>query len=98
MDAVMADVTDVPGAPVGVDDELTLIGRDGHDEITAPAVARLRGTNAWEVVTAMSARLTRVYHSAAGFVGVRSLLRGEDWWPGSSSGTATSATSRWTQS
>jgi len=98
MDAVMADATDVPGAPVGVDDEFTLIGIDGEDEIAAAEVAGQRDTNAWEVVTGMSARLARVYHAAAGIVGVRVLLRGENWWPGSSSGTGTSANSRSTRS
>jgi alanine racemase len=98
MDAVMADVTDVPGTAVGIDDEFTLIGSDGGDRIGAADLARQRGTNAWEVVTAMSGRLARVYHAAAGILGVRSSVRGDDWWPGSSSGTATSATSRLTPS
>ena len=98
MDAVMADVTDVPDRPVGVDDEFTLIGRDGDEEIRVADVAQQRTTNAWEVVTAMSARLPRVYHAAAGIVHVRTLVHAEDAWPGSSSGTATSATSRSTRS
>jgi alanine racemase len=98
MDAVMADVTDVPGPPVGVDDDFTLIGRQGDESISASEVARWRDTNAWEVVTAMSARMPRVYHAAAGVLGVRTLLRGEYRWLGSSSGTGTSATSRSTPS
>ncbi len=98
MDAIMADVTDVPGAPVGVDDEFTLIGEQGAERISAEQVARSRTTNVWEVVTAFSARLPRVYHAAAGIVGVRTLARGETGWLGSSSGTATSATSRSTRS
>ena len=98
MDGVMADVTDVPGPPVGVDDEFTLIGSQGEASIGASEVARWRDTNAWEVVTAMSARMPRVYHAAAGIVGVRTLLRGEYRWLGSSSGTGTSATSRSTPS
>ena len=98
MDGVMADVTDVPGRPVGVDDEFTLIGTQDGESIGAAEVARWRDTNAWEVVTAMSARMPRVYHAAAGIVGVRTLLRGEYQWLGSSSGTGTSATSRSTPS
>jgi alanine racemase len=98
MDAIMADVTDVPGDPVGVDDEFTLIGDQGDQRIGAEQVARSRTTNVWEVVTAFSARLPRVYHAAAGIVGVRTLARGETGWLGSSSGTATSATSRSTRS
>ncbi|HEX2626642.1 MAG TPA: alanine racemase, partial [Candidatus Limnocylindrales bacterium] len=65
MDAVMADVTDVPGVPVTVADEFVLIGEQGGDRITAAEVATARGTNSWEVVTTLSARLPRVYDAAA---------------------------------
>jgi alanine racemase len=65
MDAVMADVTDVPGEPVTVDDEFVLLGRQGSEAITAAEVAAARGTNSWEVVTGLSARLPRVYHAAS---------------------------------
>ena len=73
MDAVMADVTDVPGAPVTPADEFVLLGRSGDEAITAGDLARLRTTNSWEVVTAMARRLPRVYHAAAGPVGLRAL-------------------------
>jgi alanine racemase len=66
MDATMVDVTNVPGDPVNLDDEFVLIGRQGPDEITAADVGRWRNTISWEVVTALSGRLTRVYHAAAG--------------------------------
>ncbi|HZC33641.1 MAG TPA: alanine racemase [Candidatus Bathyarchaeia archaeon] len=99
MDAVMADVTDVPGRPVTVDDEFVLLGRQGDEEISAAELARSRTTNSWEVVTTMSGRLTRVYHHApAGLAGFRSLVSSEDRWLGSNSGMETSATSRLTQS
>ena len=98
MDAVMADVTDVPGPPVTSADEFVFIGSQGGAEISAGEVARWRTTNSWEVVTAMSPRLTRVYHAAAGPTGSRPLAQLEYPWPGSSSGTATSATSRSTRS
>ncbi|HEY7969340.1 MAG TPA: alanine racemase, partial [Candidatus Limnocylindrales bacterium] len=98
MDATMIDVTDVPGPPVGVDDEVVLIGRQGDETISAAEVARWRTTNSWEVTTAMSARLTRVYHAPAGLAGTRALSPLETTWPGSNSGTATSATSRSTRS
>jgi alanine racemase len=65
MDAVMADVTDVPGRPVDVDDEFVLIGTQGGEQITAAEVAAARDTISWEVVTALSARLPRVYDAAA---------------------------------
>ncbi|HXU86075.1 MAG TPA: alanine racemase [Verrucomicrobiae bacterium] len=94
MDATMIDVSLVPGPPVDIDEEVVLIGRQGAAEITAAEVARWRTTNSWEVVTAMSARLTRVYDAPAGLTGSRPLAQLENSWPGSSSGTATSATSR----
>jgi alanine racemase len=73
MDAVMADVTDVPGPPVDGADEFVLLGASGDERITAGELARMRTTNSWEVVTAMSRRLPRVYHAAAGPVGLRTL-------------------------
>jgi alanine racemase len=76
MDAVMADVSDLPGPPVDCDDEFTLIGGDGTERITAADLARERTTNTWEVVTAMSRRLPRVYHAAARPVGLRTLTEG----------------------
>jgi alanine racemase len=76
MDAVMADVTDVPGPPVTVDDEFTLLGEQDGDRIEASDLARSRNTISWEVVTAMSRRLPRVYHAAAGPVGLRTLSAG----------------------
>ena len=73
MDAVMADVTDVPGRPVDTSDEFTLIGRSGAVRIGVEEVGQVRTTNSWEVVTGMSRRLPRVYHAAAGPVGLRTL-------------------------
>ncbi|HEX5824876.1 MAG TPA: alanine racemase [Candidatus Limnocylindrales bacterium] len=78
MDAVMADVTDVPGPPVTVGDEFVLLGQQGEDEIAAAELARSRTTNSWEVVTAMSTRLTRVYHAPAGLAGLRPPVSVED--------------------
>src|SRR5439155_10594107 len=96
MDAVMADVTDVPGEPVGVDDEFVLLGEQrgplGTESIGAIELALARTTISWEVVTAMARRLPRVYHAAAVPVGVRTLTEEVyAWQPVSSSGTATSA-------
>jgi alanine racemase len=65
MDAVMADVTDVPGEPVTVHDEFVLVGEQGDQRITAADLARTRGTNSWEVVTSLAARVPRVYHAAS---------------------------------
>jgi alanine racemase len=74
MDAVMADVTDVPGPPIGVDDEFVLIGWQGDSAITVADVAAARGTNSWEVVTTLSERLPRVYDAAAAPREVRTLV------------------------
>jgi alanine racemase len=73
MDAVMVDVTDVPGPPVGLDDEFVLVGAQGTERIPVEELARLRTTNTWEVMVQMSGRLPRVYHAAAGAVGLRTL-------------------------
>jgi alanine racemase len=73
MDAVMADVTDVPGTPVGVGDEFVLIGKSGDERISVADLAHERNTNRWEVVTGMARRVPRVYHAAAGPVGLRAL-------------------------
>jgi alanine racemase len=98
MDAVMADVTDVPGTPVTVADEFVLLGRQGGDEITALELAQGRTTISWEVVAAMSRRLPRVYTARALAVGIRTLTEDRGRWRSSRSGTATSAISRSTRS
>ncbi|MFH0751934.1 MAG: alanine racemase [Chloroflexota bacterium] len=98
MDAVMADVTDVPGPPVTPADEFVLLGAQGGDEITAGELARERTTISWEVVAAMSRRLPRVYTARAVTVGIRTLTEDRGRWRSSRSGTATSAISRSTRS
>lgn len=77
MDAIMADVTGVPGAPVTEDDEFVLLGCQGDLCITAHDLASACGTISYEVVTAMSRRLARVYHAAGSVVGVRTLTGGQ---------------------
>ncbi|HUQ43467.1 MAG TPA: alanine racemase [Candidatus Limnocylindria bacterium] len=77
MDAVMADVTDVPGPPVTVADEFVLLGEQGSERITAADLAATRGTNSWEVVTNLSARLPRVYHAASVPQALRTLVSGD---------------------
>ena len=96
MDAVMADVTDVPGRPVDLDDVFVLLGE--APATTAAELAQLRTAISWEVVTAMARRIPRVYHAAAVPVGLRTLTEEVyPWLPESSSGTATSAISRSTR-
>jgi alanine racemase len=88
MDAVMVDVTDVPGSEVTVDDVFTLLGEQGGDRIDALEVARWGNTISYEVVAAMSGRLPRVYYAAAEAVGLRTIAcevsRGE-WQPAGAS-------------
>ena len=88
MDAVMVDVTDVPGPDVSVDDEFTLLGEQGGARIEALEVARWGNTISHEIVSAMSGRLPRVYYAAAEAVGLRTIAcdtsrggRGLDWPP-----------------
>jgi alanine racemase len=97
MDAVMVDVTDVPGAQVTEDDEFVLLGSQGAERITAYELAAVCGTISYEIVTGMSPRLARVYHAAGSAIGARTLT-GRPEWPASRSGTVTSATSRSTPS
>ncbi len=94
MDAVMLDVTDVPGPPVDEDDEFVLLGEQDGERITAFMLAAAGGTISYEVLAGMSRRLPRVYHAAGLPVEVRTLAGGRSEWHASSSGTATSATSR----
>ena len=59
MDQLMADVTGLPEASMG--DRVTLIGRDGGEEISAGEVAGWEDTISYEVVCALSKRVPRVY-------------------------------------
>ena len=81
MDAMMVDVTDIPGPPVTPDDEFVLLGAQGSDRIGAEELARERTTVTWEVVAVMSARLPRVYTAAAGVAGLVTLTASLGAWP-----------------
>lgn len=69
MDAVTVDVTDLPGLDYA--EEFVLLGSQGGEKVTAGELARRRNTIAWEVLTSMAQRLTRVYHPLAGTSDVR---------------------------
>jgi alanine racemase len=73
MDALMVDVTDVPGPAVTIDDEFTLIGRQGSEAIGAQEVARWGNTISYEVVSAMSGRLPRVYYADSKPIAMRTV-------------------------
>ncbi len=88
MDAIMVDVTDVPGPAVTIDDEFTLMGEQRGGRISALEVARWGNTISYEVVAGMSGRLPRVYYAAAEAVAMRVVAceAGPGWGnPGSSS-------------
>jgi alanine racemase len=68
MDAVTADVTDLPAVDGG--DEFVLLGAQGPERIGAGELARRRNTIAREVLAAMAPRLTRVYHPVAETPGI----------------------------
>ncbi len=58
MDYLCLDIGDVPGVQVG--DPVTLIGRDGGEEITAMELARLAGTTPYEILSRLGKRVRRV--------------------------------------
>jgi len=59
MDAITVDVTAIPGAQAW--DEVTLLGREGAEEITIHDLAALRNTVSYDAMTSWSARLPRKY-------------------------------------
>ena len=85
MDAVMVDVTDVPGSAVSVDDEFVLLGDQSGGTIPASELARAGTTISWEVLASMARRLPRVYYAAAKPVGIRTLTEEAGTWRGANS-------------
>ena len=73
MDALMVDVTDVPGPEITIDDEFTLIGEQDGQSIGAVEVAQWGNTISYEILAAMSGRLPRVYYAAAKPVAMRAV-------------------------
>lgn len=55
MDQLTVDITHIPGAEVGM--AVTIIGRDGASEITAPEMARAAGTITNELLSCLGPRL-----------------------------------------
>ena len=58
MDQFMADVTEIPEAHVGC--EVTLMGKDGAEEITAEEIGTISGRFPYELVCDISERVPRV--------------------------------------
>ena len=63
MDMLMIDVTDLPESALA--GPVTLIGRDGDEEITVDEVARWAGTVNYEILCGISKRVPRVLRDAA---------------------------------
>ena len=61
MDQIMVDVTDIPG--VQTEDEVTVLGRDGDEELTAEALGEMVGSFGYEVICNFMPRVERVYRS-----------------------------------
>lgn len=59
MDYIMVDVTGIPG--VEVDDEVTLVGRDGDERVTVHDLARWCGTIPYEILCGIGRRVARTY-------------------------------------
>ena len=58
MDQLMLDVTDIPDLEVG--EVVTLLGKDGENQITADDWAATLGTISWEIICGFKHRLPRV--------------------------------------
>ena len=61
MDQLMVDVTDIPGVTSG--DRVTLVGKDGAEEITMEAIAAAADSFNYEFVCGISRRVPRIYVS-----------------------------------
>ena len=59
MNEMLVEVADVPGAAVG--DKVTLIGRDGKEEITVEEMANAAQTIPYEIMTGIGAAVERKY-------------------------------------
>ena len=61
MDQLMVDVTDIPETKVN--DRVTLVGRDGEEEITMEAISAVADSFNYEFVCGISRRVPRIYVS-----------------------------------
>ena len=63
MDQMVADVTDIPDVKPG--DDVILIGREGHEQITAEDLAKWSGTISYEILLSVGSRVKKeIIHSA----------------------------------
>src|SRR3990172_587865 len=61
MDLTMIDVTDIRGVQQG--DEVVLLGHQGREKLSADEMALWAETISYEILTSISARVPRIYHS-----------------------------------
>ncbi len=66
MDQFMVDVTAIEGAGEG--DRVTLIGRDGEEEIDAVSLGELSGRFHYELMCGLGRRIPRVYREGSGYI------------------------------
>ena len=59
MDQMMIDVSDVKDVSIGT--EVTLLGTNGEETITADDLANLYGTIGYEIVCGINKRVDRLY-------------------------------------
>ena len=59
MDIIVVDISEIKGVRVG--DEVTLLGRDGKDEVSADELAYLSGTTNYEFVTRINPLIKKIY-------------------------------------
>ena len=59
MDLTMLDVGHIP--KINIEDEVVMIGQQGNESITADEIASLLGTINYEITSAITARVPRVY-------------------------------------
>ena len=62
----MVDVTDIPQTAFG--DTVTLIGRDGDEQITVETLAQLSGRFNYEFVCDLNKRIPRVFYDGGRMV------------------------------
>lgn len=72
MDLTMVDVTGIKGVAVG--DVVTLIGKDGSEEITAEECAQRSHTIVYEITSGIGPRVARVFKYNNRLISVRNLL------------------------
>ncbi len=65
MDQLMADVTDIEGAAEG--DQVTLLGQDGGERISAEALGELSGRFHYELMCDLGSRIPRIYLQQGSF-------------------------------